>query len=266
MRNWGFYFTARTHPDEVGSEDLGLVLADLKMRLKKIEDGDDTKLQRNQELAHRRSRLLLYGRYVCFRAFLECAAARDGEITESHRERWLLIQLAPLKLLRKDIFRAFTREIGRASSEYLDGAIQEESNEIKNLLGPLTLFYVLDEAQALIKDLDYFRSDTDSAKCRPILSPIIKDWGSRDQNLIVSGTGLSMLEVQSVVGSAVAKDGSGNEAKTLTEVGGFDNEGDQQAYLEQYLPPGFLDTSTGKEIRPRVGYWLRGRFVFNAAL
>lgn len=238
----------------------------MKRRLQKIKDGDDTNLQRNQDLAHHRAQLLLYGRYVCFRVFLECATARDGGITECHRERWLLIQLAPLRLLEKDIFRAFTREIGRASSGYLDAAIQEESNEVENLLGPLKLFYVLDEAQALIKDMDYFRYETDSAKRRPILSLIIAEWGSRDQNLIVSGTGLSMLEVQSVVGSVIAKEGSGNKPETVTEVSGFDNEGDQQAYLEQYLPPGFLDTSKGKEIRSRVAYWLRGRFDFNASL
>jgi hypothetical protein len=49
-------------------------------------------------------------------------------------------------------------------------------------------------------------------------------------------------------------------------VGGFDDEGGQRAYLEQYFPPGFLDTPEGKEIVSRVGYWLRGRFVFNAAV
>jgi len=70
-----------------------------------------------------------------------------------------------------------------------------------------------------------------------------------------------MREVETVIGSVVAKEGSLPE--TVTEVGGFDEVG-RRAYLELYFPPGFLNTSEGKQIASRVGYWLRGRFVFNA--
>ena len=73
-----------------------------------------------------------------------------------------------------------------------------------------------------------------------------------------------MQETEVVIGSVVAKEGGGTE--TVTEIGGFDDEKGWQAYLEQYLPPGFLDTCEGEEIASRVGYWLRGRFVFNAAV
>jgi hypothetical protein len=85
------------------------------------------------------------------------------------------------------------------------------------------------------------------------------------QDLIVSGTGISMRDVWTVIGSVVAKEGGGNR-ETVTEIGGFDDEGGRRAYLEQYFPPGFLDTPEGKESASRVGYWLGGRFVFHAAV
>jgi len=123
-----------------------------------------------------------------------------------------------------------------------------------------TLFCVLDEAQALTKDLEYFQSETEPVWPRPVLPPIVREWGLILPNLIVSGTGISMREVATIMGSVVAKKSGG--PKTVTEIGGFDDE----AYLERYFPPGFLDTPEGKLLTSRVGYWLRGRFVSNAAV
>lgn len=242
-------------------------MEDWNMHLKKITDGDDAVLKMNMDLVSRRSKLLLCGRYVCFRVFLECVAATASGIIKPHKERWLLIQLAPLLLLSDDIFGTFTRLVGTASSDYLEGIIRVEARKIKQLIPqPSPLFFVLDEAQALTKPLHYFRSDTSPANGQPVLSRIIQDWGLRKQNLIVSGTGLSMAAVERVDGSAVAKYGPGNEAELVRDVGGFDDVGGQQAYLKQYCPSSFLDTSKGKEIMSRVRYWLHGRFVFDAAL
>ena len=202
----------------------------------------------------------------------------NGGITEHHKRRWLLVQLAPtiLPILpeKPDIFIAFTHLAGRASSEYLERSNYNESLIVQDLLPrKSTLFCVLDEAQALTKDLGYFRSDPPT-KDRPILCPIVAVWSERPPNLIVSGTGISMQKVTgtgismqkvtAVIGSVVAKEGG--SAETVTEIGAFDDENGRQAYLEWYLPPGYLDTSEGKEIASRVGYWLRGRFVFIAAV
>ena len=237
------------------------------MRLKKITQGNRvTALIDNQEVARRRFLLLLYARYVCFRVFLECAAAMPGGITENHKVRWLLIQVAPVTLLdESDIFILFTWLAKGASSLYLERAIATESLIIKELLPQRsTLFCVLDEAQALTKNSGYFQFDTNPAVGRPILRPIVLAWEAIFPGLIVSGTGISMWNVKDVIGSVVAKEGGSLE--TVTETGGFDNEIGQRAYLQKYLPLGFLETSEGKEIASRVGYWLRGRFVFNAAV
>ena len=225
---------------------------------------DDGALDKNKIVAGCCFQLLLYARFVCFRVFLECAAAKGG-IEEKHKGSWLLIQVAPEELLKRlDIFLEFTVLAGRATYSYLERAIIYERKAISDVLQhEPTLFCVLDEAQALPKNMDYFRSHSDETKGRPILRPIILEWRSILPNLIVSGTGISMREVGSVIGSAVGKvPGS----ITVTEIGGFDDEVYRRAYLERYFPPGFLDTSEGNDIETRAGYWFRGRFVFNAAV
>lgn len=75
-----------------------------------------------------------------------------------------------------------------------------------------------------------------------------------------------MREVEAVLGSAVLKEGGGQGGgpETVTEIGGFDEEGSQRAYLERSFPPGSLDTPKGKEITSQVGYWLCGWFIFSA--
>ena len=262
-RNWGFYFTACTQPDGVGSSDLEQVLRDLKhfRRLKPISiENRDTVLVENRELAARRSLLLLFVRMFIFRAFLECASETPGGITENHKGRWLLVQVAPHILLRtEDIFFAFTRLMGRASYQYLEEAIALEHVRVK-CLGPKPgpLFCVLDEAQVPANEFsNCFQSEAE--QFRPILHEIIPQWTKILPNLIVSGTGVSMQEVGNVLGSVVAKEG--DLLPTMTSIGGFDNMDDQRAYLQHYLPPGFLDTTQGEEIARRAGYWLRGRFV-----
>ncbi|KAG8816164.1 hypothetical protein FRC17_000410 [Serendipita sp. 399] len=50
----------------------------------------------------------------------------------------------------------------------------------------------------------------------------------------------------------------------ITDLGAYNNEGDQRAYFKQYLPPGFLDTDLEKAVASRAGYWLHGRYGFTA--
>jgi len=232
-------------------------------RLTKLTDSDSA-LDENEKVASRRFRLLLYAQYVCLRVFLESATAKDG-IMANHKGSWLLIQVAPETLLDgDDIFYQFTVLAGGASYNYLERAILDESKTITRLLhSKPTLFCMLDEVQVLTKNLDYFRSHTDETK-QPILCPIILEWQSKLPNLIVSGTGLSMRKVDIVNRSVVAKEGGCSNL--VTEIGAFDDQDARRAYLKQYFLLGFLDTSLGKQIESQAGYWLRGWFVFNAAV
>ena len=179
------------------------------------------------------------------------AEMSDG-ITKNHRKCWLLIQLAPVTLLQKpNIFLAITWLAGGASEEYLTVAIQHEAQITKQLLPqPPTLFCMLDGVQVLTKASDHFQSAANSVIPQPILHPIVCEWSSILPDLIVSGTGISMQEVKTVISSAVAREGDAGCPETVTEIGGFDDEGGQQAYLKQYFPPGILT----QEIVSQVGY------------
>lgn len=224
----------------------------------------------NRIAASRQFLTLLYARTCIFRVFLECASNMLGGITEDHKGHWLLIQLMPQALLGlPDVFSAFTQLVAGASIDDLRTTIQEELGRIRHLLATHSeqpaLFCVLDEAQVPTSKLsDYFRSDNDAAQPRPILREIIRAWMHSIPNLIISGTGVSMQEMETVLGSVVAKEGP--QPKTETDLGAFDNEQSQRAYLECYLPPNFLDSDAGKLVASRIGYWLHGRCVCNVCM
>jgi hypothetical protein len=207
-------------------------------------------LAANNQVVSRRFLMVLYARMVIFRIFLEQALAMPGRITEEHKGRWLLLQVAPETLLAEpDIFSALVQLLGRASSDYLRESAQHELVVVRRLFGPRppALFCVLDEAQIPTnKFSDCFRSDTEAAEPRPILRPIISTWTDVLPNLIVSGTGISMQQLETVLGSVVAKVDGVPPPETVTDLGAFDSEEDQRAYFKCYLPPGFLDTEAGE--------------------
>ncbi|KAG8817217.1 hypothetical protein FRC17_011324 [Serendipita sp. 399] len=265
-RDWGFYFTAYNGFDHIGSSDFGRVLADMEASLTRLtEDNYAMAHAQNRILASRHLHLLLYVRILAFRIYLECASALPGGITEAHKGRWTLLQVAPEILLRRnDVFHEQFEMLKGASRDLLDVLIVLERRSIEKLLGPVSIFCVLDEAQVPANKLaDRFRSDTDPAIPRSVLRQVIHEWVQSFPDLIISGTGVSMKEMQTALGSTVAKEG-GLELEMMTDLGAFDNEEDQQTYLKQYLPSGFLDTASGQTLASRVGYWLRGRHRFTA--
>ena len=77
---------------------------------------------------------------------------------------------------------------------------------IQSLLGGAPIFCVLGEAQVPANSFEgCFRSRQDPGIERPILSQIIEDWVVYCPKLIVSGTGLSMKEMNTVLGSVDGK-------------------------------------------------------------
>lgn len=266
--NWGFYFTARSQPGELGSSDLEETLMRLEKTdgLVKITEENITEtLRTNGAAAHRRFLQLLVARMIIFRIFLQCAISMPYGITEGHKGRWLLLQAAPVTLMGGDIFAELTRKLIRASSEYIEDLFDKELTEVVSLFSrcqprPPTLVTVLDEAQVILNLLSTcFRSNEDPNLPRPILCELLSTWTPLVQRLIVSGTGMSMQLVESVLASAVAKEDGSHPPETVTDLGAFDNEKDQREYLEKYLPPGFLDTPSGNAVATRAGYWLHGR-------
>jgi len=181
-----------------------------------------------------------------------------GGITDEHKGRWLLLQIAPTTFLEVDPFETLSLELWGVPDEYFHRKIKREKTAIDKLLRGQKLFCVLDEAQ-VPTDLasDCFKSRGKPYEDRPILRELIMAWKDSLPSLIISGTGISMEKIGAVLGSATAKEGG--EVLTFTDLGVFDSEEGQRAYMERYLPMGFLDGPSGKVLASRAAYWLHGR-------
>ena len=141
-----------------------------------------------------------------------------------------------------------------APDDYLSTQITMENITITTLLNGQKLFCVLDEAQVPTELASKcFRSRQNPEEDRPILSELIVAWKNRFLGLIVSGTGISMENIEAVLSSNVAKEGS--QMLTFTDLGVFDSEEGQLAYMKQYLPLEILD----RKLELRAAYWLHGR-------
>jgi hypothetical protein len=134
-RNWGLYFTARTQADGIGSSDLEDILKILQQPTPLTPENRETEPVADVRMLNQRFLRILYVRVLVFREFLECAAIMFSGITEEHKSRWLLLQLAPVTLLgMPDIFTELSHILVSSSSLYLASSINSERDRIGKLL------------------------------------------------------------------------------------------------------------------------------------
>ncbi|KAG8797118.1 hypothetical protein FRB91_004260 [Serendipita sp. 411] len=270
-QNWGYYFTALNKYDGIGSLDFQSILNitwDTRLGSLDIEG----ELGRNRARVQHRFRALLLIRMVAFRVFLNHAFDSPNGLDEGHKARWLLLQLAPVTLVGKDIFNDALRAIGKTQSHVVDGAIDNEEFKIRVLILEETkVFCVLDEAQLPASmHRDYFRSDTNPSERRPILREILRAWTDVCPFMIISGTRVSIGVMMDVVASAVAKPDNDYDEEDetspelFTNIGAFDDTSTQIKYLRNYLPERLLIGEDGEELKRRIQYWLHGRHRFTA--
>ncbi|KIM30022.1 hypothetical protein M408DRAFT_100214, partial [Serendipita vermifera MAFF 305830] len=269
-RSWGFYFTATTSPDTIGSSDIEAILEALAHQKRPIEPTDSNRtltITEIQELTSRRFLLVLYVRMLVFRLFLECALKEDGGLTEDHKGRWLLLQVAPKVLFGTgtDIFSDCAERMKGLPEPTIKTFVREELNQVQKYLPQgAALFCVLDNAQVVMNRFqDCFQSKS-KEESLSIFRQITLEWSRVCPNLIISGTGLSIEKLEIIAWSSVAKESS-EISRTYTDLGSFDDEEAQRAYLEQYLPPGSLNNDHWKAVILRAGYWLHGRYQFTAS-
>jgi hypothetical protein len=260
-QHWGFYFTANSRPENLGSRDVELITKELTeySRFKTISTESD--LVENRRVAIHRFLVILYVRLCIFGIFLQCARSRPGGISDYHKGRWLLLQVASNTLLgRGDVFVSLIQILGGAPYHYLLEECEKELANIHRLLGSnSTIFCVLDEAQIPTDQfMDYFRSAAGPYTLRPILHEILFAWGQVLRDIIISGTSIPKQQAETVLTSLVAKEGKSGPV-VITDIGAFDNSDAQQGYLAQYLPPNFLASVIGRTAVSRAGHWLHGR-------
>jgi hypothetical protein len=255
-QNWGLYFTARTAPDDIGSTDLEEFLTELQRYTRGRNKSDEEDVDFVSDLAERRAAQLLYARLLIFYEFLQIASKQP-----SGRKQWLLLQVAPKTLVGSDIFLQIYSAANLAKFDDLRAQCGDLLDKIKLIIS-CRPFCVLDEAQAALRVLPNWFRGADGLLNRSVLRPIVVSWSRSTATLrmIISGTGVSIRELDEVFTSAVAKEPQPPEM--VVNIGSFDNEETQTAYLRLYLPTGLLDTTIGKALASRVVFWLHGRFVW----
>lgn len=239
---------ARNLPDGVGSSDLTRVMAWLNTRLVAIPQSKRRSKVANENvaMAGKWFHTVLFVRVLVLHEFLLCAKQQPGGITDSMKCSWLLLQLSPKSFFGKDIFWDRAHKIhSLLSSDQLEELLSAEIQSVEEILGK-TLIIALDEAQTLT-DLftECFWSVSTPGSPRPVIRPLVDKWSSLIENIIISGTGLSMRSLGEALSLVVAKDGT---SETVTEVGAFeslDSESSQQRYLERYLPKHLLTNESG---------------------
>ncbi|KAG8813583.1 hypothetical protein FRC18_002395 [Serendipita sp. 400] len=262
--NWGYYFTASNKFDGIGSLDVRSISNASWIDDLKIPDTAEV-VGNNRAVAQRRFRLVLLIRIVAFRIFLNHASKSSTGLTNDHKARWLLLQLAPVVLVGKDIFDDALRMIGGTPSLVSGEAILGELPKLHALLPTESkTFCVLDEAQLpASRHMNYFRSEENPSERRPILREILVTWEAFCPLMIIAGTGVSRGVVTDVVESLIAKTRKGS-TDLFTNIGAFDNGSTQLRYLQKYLPSKLLSGKDGEELVDHIEYWLHGRHRFTA--
>lgn len=283
-RNWGFYFSAAVDTAQLGSADIQDLI---EKRIPRSKDFTKSLpessavnfmdlLEHNRNIVQRRFSQVVLARLLCFHEFLRAAKHRLGENFEREQKRlkldWLILQLFPDSLTSTgyetagDIFVTLANDMQLANDHFLKNAIDTTISKINHMLYPIAgaqvgfhkLFFVLDEAQELAtRGFSSFRA-ADGVTRRSSLRDVSLNLRSIPGiTTIISGTGLSLKEVQQTLETGVEKE---LRFRTLHNTGWFGDKAAQLRYLKLYLPQEYLDSEQGRRLSSRIATWLCGRY------
>jgi hypothetical protein len=207
--------------------------------------------------------LPLYVRTLIFRLYLECALQLSGHLTEEHKKKWLLFQLASKTFTGKpDLFLEYIHKFARAPRSFFSQAIVDEWGKIRRIfeVTPSTRVYcVLDNAQNMADVLNASsQSSTSSTTSQHPLGQITELWSSYFTNFIASGTAVTLPPL-GLTSDMCATEGP--SPYIISDTGAFDAEEKLVAYLRRYIPVDSLNSKMGRYLRYRITYWLRGRYA-----
>ena len=263
---WGFYLTAARAPgpNGVGSKDLvnavnkmpkqaGWIIDALHCRSKTSLEAS----QNNEVIASREIAKVLRARYTIFQLFIEVARDVHGGLPEDVKADWMLFQSFPM--LGEDVFAAFVNTCLSDVDEILLSKLDRITPE--NILRDhgCPFYFVLDEVQAAGEAHPQSFCDKSGVQPRPVLRPLIARL-AEDNNypIIVSGTGFSLDDIETVIESGVGKDLQWKIHHALDDLS---ERSTQEAYVRRYLPPAFLETKAGQLLLEKLWELCRGRLV-----
>ncbi|KAL1756935.1 hypothetical protein FB107DRAFT_210343 [Schizophyllum commune] len=243
-QRWGMYVSGNMSSPDMGSADIcvGLTLARLHGQSDaEAVDGIPTS---NCQVVHEVFERVLLARLTVFELFLK---GLPNVHDRACRKRWLLLQVAPYRTIRRDIFEDLSTNLDTfgASPKYVRRCIEDTLLRIRSLLGSDEPIYcVIDDAHDLDEHaygaLGSSTTLREAARC----------WEDLDGlTLVLCGAPLDTSRFSVSSGYRIC-----------TDTGFFDQAEDHAAYVRQYLPPEVSQSLDGKKLLHRICIWLRGRY------
>ncbi|KAF8523132.1 hypothetical protein BU17DRAFT_86285 [Hysterangium stoloniferum] len=267
---WGFYFVAVQDTNGVGIKDLEDALNGIRSYREWVNDLNPFESQvrykisdSNIQISRRAIQKVLASRVVVFEAFLRLAIDRDKSLQLKHRYIWLLFQLSNRLpgLASPHPFVQMKDCLIRAS----DDALEELISRLRTIHSrefPKSRFIIaLDEAQHAARLYRYsFVSSSSPEIFQSVLRETVKVFLHSTVKVIVSGTGLSLEEVEDALSSSVGK--PSGRFETFVDLGMSDNPLKLDVTLRQYVPLSFLESDSAKYLQQRIREYLPGRYRF----
>ncbi|KAF8522941.1 hypothetical protein BU17DRAFT_86519 [Hysterangium stoloniferum] len=268
---WGFYFVSVQDSNGVGVKDLEEALDDIGCYEDWVNDLNPFEVQvrykisnSNIQISRREIQKVLASRVVVFESFLRLVIDRDGSLRPEHRRMWLLFQLSS-RLPGPQTLHPFVQmkncldlASGGVLRELISGLCTIHSRHF-----PTSEFIMaLDEAQHVAQLYRYpFISSSSPKIFRSVLQEIVEVFLRLSVKVIVSGTGLSLGEVEdTLLSSSVGKPSSRFE--TFVDLGMSNDPLKLDATFRQYMPPSFLESESGKYLQERIREYFLGRYRF----
>ncbi|KAM6498778.1 hypothetical protein JOM56_006726, partial [Amanita muscaria] len=265
---WGFYLVTVPDVNGVGIRDLQDVLNEVTDNRDWISDLRPLSSEKrtvqselNSLIASKPLKKVLAARIVVFELFLKLAIHVDGELQEKHKRIWLLFQLFDQLDSQGGTLHPFVRIIRHclphASAEALDILIGR-LDTIRARYLPLSRFI------AIRLYPRSFVSSTNNEVFRSILREIVKVFTKSPIKLVVSGTGLSLGDLEDSMASGVSKPTT-NTTILSHGLGMFDTWPKLKAFLDRYVPASFSETPSGYRLQQRIREYLLGRYRFSVS-
>jgi len=269
-KHWGFYFVAAPDINGVGVSDLYYALEEVANYYEWVSDLDKVPAERrrgqdkcNSQIAARLFQKVFAARIVIFRFFLQLAIDVDGGLQEKHKRIWLLFQLTDDLHPSFGVAHPFHRILVKCLDDASDQALKKlilSLEDIRTEYPILESKFVigLDEAQQATRLYPRsFISSTSDFKYRSILREMAKVFTNLPFKFIVSGTGLSLVDVKDALASGVSK--HADAVKLVHKLGMFDTWSKLNAFLKCYIPASFLESLSGYRLQHRIEEYLLGR-------
>jgi hypothetical protein len=264
---WGFYLVASVGVTGVGVRDLQEVLDEFPQNtewvsdLKTIDKGKRAAQQAvNSRVVSKHLRKVLAARIVVFQFFLQLAIEVDGKLQEKHKHIWLLFQLSDEAVPHSGKRHPFLRIISclrRASDEALDALVKRLYSIRHNFLSDSRFVLGLDEAQQALRMYPHsFISFTNPDIFQSIIREVFKVTTRLPIKLVVSGSRLSLAEVEDTMASRVSKRAA---VHLFHKLGMFDTLPKLKSFLERYIPASILESESGKCLQQRMQEYLQER-------